>query len=83
MPWKAPISAQEILMCVLHEYEKILIQDSLHGKEESSPACIQKVLLPNTHSNREENTKMTENALMSINDPHGRKLDIFTQSHWP
>lgn len=57
---------------------KILIPDSLHGKEESNPACIQKELLPNTDSNREENTKMTENALMSINDPHGRKLNILT-----
>lgn len=84
MPWKGPISAQEILMlCVVHEYETFLIQDNLHRKEERNSACLQKELLPNTNNNREENTKMTEKALKSIEDPHGRKLDIFAKSHWP
>lgn len=38
-------------------------------------------ILPNTNSNREDNTYMTEKALKTIKDPHGRKLVIFTQSH--
>lgn len=68
---------------VPHEYEKFLIQDNLYGKEESNSACIQKEHLPNTNNNRDENTKMSENALQSIKDPHGRKLDIFAQLHLP
>lgn len=78
------ITAQEILMlCVLHEYEKFLIQDNLHGEEESNSAHIQKEILPNTNNSREGNAKVTENALKSIKDLHGRKLDIFAQLLWP
>ena len=60
------ITAQGILVLyVLHNYEKFLIQEDLYGKEGRDSAVIQKELLPNTSSNREENTKMTENVLNS------------------
>lgn len=58
------IPAQTILMFyVFHCYGKLLIKEDFQGKEGSSSAVIQKELLPNTRSSREENRKMTENVL--------------------
>lgn len=54
-------TAQEILVVyVLHDYEKFLIQEDLHGKEGRS---YSEELLPNTSSKREENMKMTKNVI--------------------